>query len=35
VRAMNQLAVSLLQSPLRHRALTAVLHNRIAAAGQR
>ena len=35
VRAMNQLAVSILQSPLRHRALTAVLHNRIAAAGPR
>jgi glycosyltransferase involved in cell wall biosynthesis len=34
VRAMRELAVSLLQSPLRHRALAAVLHNRRAAAGQ-
>jgi glycosyltransferase involved in cell wall biosynthesis len=30
--AMTQLAVSLIKSPLRHRALTAVLHNRLAMA---
>jgi hypothetical protein len=35
LRAMSELAVSLVQSsPLRHRALAAVLHNRRAAAGQ-
>jgi len=34
VRAMSELAVSFLQSPLRHRALAAVLHNRRAATGQ-
>jgi glycosyltransferase involved in cell wall biosynthesis len=33
-RAIRELGVSLLQSPLRHRALTAVLYNRFAAAGQ-
>lgn len=33
--AMGELAVSLMQSPLRHKALTAVLHNRLAAAGPR
>jgi glycosyltransferase involved in cell wall biosynthesis len=32
VGAMNELAVSLIKSPLRHRALTAVLHNRLATA---
>jgi glycosyltransferase involved in cell wall biosynthesis len=32
VSAMNELAVSLIKSPLRHRALTAVLHNRLAIA---
>jgi FixJ family two-component response regulator len=32
VRAMRELAVSFLQSPLQHRALTAVLHNRLASA---
>jgi len=34
VSAMRELAVSLLQSPLHHRALGAVLHNRLTAAGQ-
>jgi glycosyltransferase involved in cell wall biosynthesis len=34
-RAVGELAVSLLQSPLRHPALTAVLHNRLAAAARR
>jgi hypothetical protein len=34
VRAMRELAVSLMQSPLQHRALASVLHNRLAAAGQ-
>ena len=34
VRAVSELAVSLMQSPLQHRALSAVLHNRLAAAGQ-
>jgi len=33
--AVGELAVSLIQSPLRHEALTAVLHNRLAAAGPR
>lgn len=33
--AMSELAVSLLQSPLRHRALAAILHNRLAAAAVR
>jgi glycosyltransferase involved in cell wall biosynthesis len=33
-RAMRELAVSLMQSPLHHPALSAVLHNRRAAAGQ-
>ncbi|MEA2649269.1 MAG: hypothetical protein QOG61_1704 [Candidatus Binataceae bacterium] len=33
--AMNELAVSLMQSPLRHRALIAVLHNNLATTGQR
>lgn len=33
--AVGELAVSLMQSPLRHRALTAVLHNRLAAASPR
>jgi glycosyltransferase involved in cell wall biosynthesis len=32
VAAMSELAVSLVQSPLRHRALAAVLHNRFATA---
>lgn len=33
--AVRELAVSLMQSPLRHPALTAVLHNRLATAGLR
>ena len=33
-RAIRELGISFLQSPLQHRALTAVLYNRFAAAGQ-
>jgi hypothetical protein len=33
--ALGELAVSLVQSPLRHRALASVLHNRFAVAGRR
>ncbi len=34
IGAAGELAASLLQSPLRHRGLSAVLHNRLAAAGR-
>ena len=34
MRAMGELAFSLMQSPLHHRALSAVLHNRLTAADQ-